>query len=66
MKPTSEEALKAMYSEYLADFDPTPNYYGEDYYSPQSYDSWVEDYLDQPETPSEFVDGYDDTQLAVI
>ena len=55
-----------MYSEYLADFDPTPNYYGEGYYSPQSYDSWVEDYLDQPETPSEFIDGYDDTQLAVI
>ena len=65
MKPTSEKALKAMYAEYLADFDPTPNY-GGDYCSPHSYDSWVEDYLDQPETPSEFIDCYDDTQLAVI
>ncbi len=32
------------YQEYLADFDPTPYYGGEDYYYPLSEDGWLEEY----------------------
>ena len=37
------------YQEYLDDFDPTPQYYGEDYSSPLSEDSWLEEYLEEEE-----------------
>ncbi len=37
---TPEE--RKAYSEYLADFDPTPQYGGDDYDYPLSADSWLE------------------------
>jgi hypothetical protein len=38
---TNDQALKAAYQEYLADFDPTPQNYGDDYSSPPDFDTWV-------------------------
>lgn len=34
------------YQEYLADFDPTPQYGGEDYDEPMSEDAWLEEQED--------------------
>ena len=35
------------YQEYLANFDPTPLYGGEDYYYPLDEDSWLEEYVEE-------------------
>ena len=35
------------YQEYLADFDPTPQYGGEDYDYPMSEDAWLEQRQDE-------------------
>jgi len=35
------EILREEYNEFLADFDPTPQNYGDDYSSPPDFDTWV-------------------------
>ena len=35
------------YEEYLADFDPTPQYGGDDYDYPMSADAWLEEQQDK-------------------
>ena len=42
---TPEE--RKAYQEYLADFDPTPQYGGDDYDYPLSEDSWLEEYAEE-------------------
>ena len=42
----TEEQRKA-YQEYLDDFDPTPQYGGEDYLYPLSEDGWLEEYAEE-------------------
>ena len=37
------------YQEYLDDFDPTPQYGGEDYDYPLSEDGWLEEYATEEE-----------------
>ena len=39
---TPEERIA--YQEYLDDFDPTPQYSGDDYNYPMSADAWLEEY----------------------
>ena len=39
----TDEQRKA-YQEYLDDFDPTPQYYGDDYGTPMSEDAWLDEY----------------------
>ena len=41
----TEEQLKAMYSEFVDQFDPTPDYAFDDYHSLPDYDTWRHDYL---------------------
>ena len=41
----TEDQLKSMYKEYIDEFDPSPIHYGDDYGTPQDYDSWRSDYL---------------------
>ena len=35
------EILREEYNEFLADFDPTPQNYGDDYSSPPDFDTWM-------------------------
>ena len=42
------ELLKA-YKEYLAEFDPSPIGYGEDYLYPMSEDAWLDELLEDEE-----------------
>ena len=41
----TESQLKSMYEEFVDQFDPTPQYGGEDYNSLPDYDTWRHDYL---------------------
>ena len=41
--PLSREA----YDEWLADFDPSPIYYGDCYTAPPSYEDWVDLMMDE-------------------
>ena len=43
MHPLSREA----FAEWLADFDPSPINYGDDYMSPPSYEEWVDEMMDE-------------------
>lgn len=49
------ELLKR-YKEYLAEFDPSPIGYGEDYLYPMSEDAWLDELLEEEETiPTETI-----------
>ena len=37
------DPLRARYEEFLADFDPSPQNYGDDYSTPPSFETWVTD-----------------------
>ena len=45
MKITVQE-IKQQYYDYLAEFDPTPIYYGDDYGTPMDIDTFIEEFFD--------------------
>ena len=45
----THKELRKQYEDYLAEFDPTPIYYGDDYCSPFDYDDFVDEFY-PPET----------------
>ena len=45
MKVTVQE-IKQQYYDYLAEFDPTPIYYGDDYLYPMSMDQFIEEFFE--------------------
>lgn len=45
----SEALLRARYEEFLADFDPSPQNYGDDYSTPPDFETWVIDQEEEDE-----------------
>ena len=45
----TEEQLKAMYEEFVEQFDPTPQYAYDDFHHLPDYDTWKDDYLHEQE-----------------
>lgn len=39
--------LLALFEDYLDDFDPTPQYLYDDWFSPMDFDTWLEDFPDE-------------------
>ncbi len=46
-KPMTDQELRAKYAEFEADWDPSPQNYGDDYSACPSFDTWLDDWYEE-------------------